>query len=79
MLFHNLKLKCIKLDCGWGSAPDPAEEAYSAPKTHKWKGREGEVIGEGRRRGGEGEEGRGKGMKEENLDPMVADAHTQPG
>jgi len=26
-----LKLKCTKLDFGWGSAPDPAVEAYSAP------------------------------------------------
>ena len=26
-----LRLKCIKFDFGWGSAPDPAEGAYSAP------------------------------------------------
>jgi len=26
-----LKLKCTKLDFGWGSAPDPAGGAYSAP------------------------------------------------
>jgi len=24
-------LKCTKCDFGWGSAPDPAEGAYSAP------------------------------------------------
>jgi len=26
-----LRLKCIKFDFSWGSAPDPAGEAYSAP------------------------------------------------
>ena len=26
-----LTLKCTKIDFGWGSAPDPAEGAYSAP------------------------------------------------
>ena len=26
-----LRLKCTKIDFGWGSAPDPAEGAYSAP------------------------------------------------
>jgi len=25
------KLKCTKFDFGWGSAPDPAGGAYSAP------------------------------------------------
>ena len=28
-----LRLKCTKFDFGWGSAPDPAERAYSAPQT----------------------------------------------
>ena len=28
---HILKLKCTKIDFGWGSAPDPAGGAYSAP------------------------------------------------
>jgi len=27
-----LKLKCIKIDFGWGSTPDPAQGAYSAPR-----------------------------------------------
>ena len=27
-----LRLKCTKIDLGWGSAPDPAEEVYSAPR-----------------------------------------------
>ena len=26
-----LRLECTKFDFGWGSAPDPAEGAYSAP------------------------------------------------
>ena len=26
-----LPLKCTKIDFGWGSAPDPAGGAYSAP------------------------------------------------
>jgi len=26
-----LRLKCTKFDFSWGSAPDPAGEAYSAP------------------------------------------------
>jgi len=28
-----LRLKCTKFDFGWGSAPDPAGWAYSAPQT----------------------------------------------
>jgi len=28
---HILLLKCTKFDFGWGSAPDPAGRAYSAP------------------------------------------------
>jgi len=28
---HILKLKCNKFDFSWGSAPDPAGGAYSAP------------------------------------------------
>jgi len=27
----DLRLKCTKFDFGWGSAPDPAGGAYSAP------------------------------------------------
>jgi len=29
--FQILRLKCIKFDFGWGSAPDLAGRAYSAP------------------------------------------------
>jgi len=53
-----LRLKCTKFDFGWGSAPDPAGGAYSAPPdllagfggpTSKERGREGmeEEGGEG--------------------------------
>ena len=28
---HILRQKCTKIDFGWGSAPDPAGGAYSAP------------------------------------------------
>jgi len=28
---HILRLKCTKFDFGWGSAPDPAGVAHSAP------------------------------------------------
>jgi len=28
-----LGLKCTKIDCGWGCAPDPVGGAYSAPQT----------------------------------------------
>jgi len=33
---HISKLKCTKFDFGWGSAPDPAKEAYSAPRLLSW-------------------------------------------
>ena len=58
-----LRLKCTKFDFGWGSAPDPAGGAYSAPpdplagfEGPTSKGRKGRG-----RKGGEGGEGRGKG------------------
>jgi len=59
---HILRLKCSKFDSGWGSAPDPAGGAYSAPrpsiaefkdltsKGREWRGREREIR-EGRRGG----------------------------
>jgi len=44
-----LRLKCTKFDFGWGSAPDPAGGAYSAPpgplagfKGPTYKGRGGD-------------------------------------
>ena len=73
---HILKLKCTKFDFGWGSAPDPAGGAYSAPSdslagfkgpTSKGRGGDGTGRDGGERRAGEwvrkgeGREGRGGG------------------
>ena len=68
---HILRLKFTKFDFGWGSAPDPAGGAYSAPpdplaafKGPTSKGREGKggKGGKGKEREREGEgTGRGKG------------------
>ena len=62
-----LRLKCIKFDFGWGSAPDPGGGAYSAPpdplagfEGPTSKGGEGREKGRGRRGG----EGRGEGREE---------------
>jgi len=67
-----LRLKCRKIDFRWGSAPDPAGGAYSAPpdslavfKGHTSKERAGEEGGMGRGKGTEreeqaGSEGRGR-------------------
>jgi len=30
--WHILTLKCTVFDFGWGSAPHPADRAYSAPQ-----------------------------------------------
>jgi len=50
-----LRLKCTKFDIGWGSAPEPAGGAYSAPRPLAgFKG----PTSKGR---GEGREGEGKG------------------
>ena len=52
---------------GWGSAPDPAGEAYSAPPdplaglrglTSKGRGRKEKIYGRGEQRQGNGGEGR---------------------
>jgi len=53
---HILKPKCTKFDFGWGSAPDPAGGAYSAPQTPAgFKGPASkEKKEEGRRKGWEG-------------------------
>ena len=71
-----LRLKCTKIDFGWGSAPDPAGGSYSALQTPYLdlrrptsKGREGTGRGEG----GEGrdkEKGKGRGREGEAF-PML--------
>ena len=65
-----LRLKCTKLDFGWGSAPDPAGGDYSAPpdpiagyKGPTSKGSEGMRRG-GRRKGRDRGGGSGKRGKE---------------
>jgi len=50
-----LKLKCTKFDFDWGSAPDPADGAYSAPPD-PLAGFNGLILEEG----GRGKEGRGR-------------------
>ena len=54
-----LKLKCTKIDFGWGSAPDPAGGAYSAPPDPLAGFKGAYFKGEGRGRQGRGQEGRG--------------------
>jgi len=74
------RLKCTKFDFGWGSAPDPAGGAYSAPpgplagfKGPTSKGREGEGR-EGKGREGKGEgggrEGQGRGGEGSTMCPV---------
>ena len=60
-----LRIKCIKFDFGWGSAPDPAGGAYSAPPD-PLAGFEGPTSKgrEGRERGGEREGRKEKGIGE---------------
>ena len=58
-----LTLKCIKIDFGWGPAPDPAGGAYSAPP-HPQLDLRGLLLGGGEggeMRGGKGRVGEGKG------------------
>jgi len=58
-----LRLKCTKFDFGWGSVPDPAGGAYSAPQGLRGptsKGRERRREGrEGKWKEGEGNGGEG--------------------
>jgi len=64
---HILRLKSTKIDFGWGSAPDRAGGAYSAPRS-PFKGSTSK--GRGYRKGGEGEKaGEGKkGMRGEGRE-----------
>ena len=57
---HILRLKCTKFDFGWGSAPDAAGRAYSAPQIAGFKGPTSRVR-EGRGR----ERKKGKGRERE--------------
>jgi len=55
--WQTLKLKCTKIDFGWGSAPDPAGGAYSAPPD-SLAGFKGPTS---KGRGGDGKGGEGRG------------------
>ena len=56
-----LRLKCTQFDFGWGSAPDPAGGAYSAPHT-PYLDLRGLLL-----RGGKGGEGKGDREREEGV------------
>jgi len=58
---HILQLRCTKFDFGWGSVPNPAGGAYSAPQTPAW------IYGptsKGRERRKDGREGQGREREE---------------
>jgi len=54
----DIRLKCTKFDFGWGSAPDPAGGAYSAPPD-PLAGFGGLLLRRGKGREGRGGEGKG--------------------
>jgi len=71
-----LRLKCTKFEFGWGSAPDPAAGAYSAPpnplagfKGPTSKGREG--MGGGRDGRKEGRKGRERKGRKEGIGDLL--------
>jgi len=65
----DFKATCTQFDFGWGSSPDPARRAYSAPQTPLLDlgaaSRQGERLGWGRggKEGGKGREGEMEGGK----------------
>ena len=59
-----LRLKCTRFDFGWGSAPDPAGGAYSAPPD-LIAGFEGLLLREGRGKGREEKGGEERGGEEQ--------------
>jgi len=65
-----LTSKCTKIDFGWGSAPDPAGGAYSAPPT-PWLDLRGPTSN-GREREGTGGQGRGGEGRGGSLDPSAS-------
>ena len=74
-----LSLNCNKFDFGWGSAPDPAGGAYSAP-SDPLTGFKGLLLRGGRgREGGDGGEGRGREKGKGWRGKGKGDAHTVQG
>ena len=77
-----LRLKCTKFDFGWGSTPDPAAGAYSAPPDPLagFKGptsKEGEGRGKGRE-GTEGNEEKDRGRGGEGSPGLSRDRVGNP-
>jgi len=82
---QSLRLKCTKFNFGWGSAPDPAEGAYSAPpdslaglrgSTSKGRGEDGNGREERKGKGGVGK-GRGS-LGEERGGDETPSLHAPP-
>jgi len=71
---HILKLKCTEFDFGWGSTPDPAREAYSAPPDSLAKFQGAYCNGKGRRweedRKEREKKERKRGREREGLPPL---------
>ena len=76
-----LRLKCTKIDFGWGSAPDSAGGAYGAPpdslavfKGPTSMGRRGKAKRGGKGEGNEREERGREGRGERPYTPSVANS-----
>jgi len=61
---HILRLKCNKFDFGWGSAPDPAGGAHSAPRDPLTRFEGVLLLREGKGMRSKGREGEGEEMEE---------------
>jgi len=61
---HILRLKCTKFDFGWGSGPDPAGGAHSAPPDPLTRFEGILLLREGKGLGGKGMEGKGEEKEE---------------
>jgi len=66
---HILRLQCTKFEFDWGSAPDPAVGAHSAPPG-PLAGFKGPTSKE-RERGAEGREKEGRGGEGIKFNPLV--------
>jgi len=75
-----LRLKCSKIDFGWGTAPDPtglqcSPDPLAVFKGPTSKGKEGEGKRGGKREGkGRGRETEGRGWAERPYTPTVANS-----
>jgi len=66
---HLLRLKCTKFNFGWGSVPDPAGGAYSAPPNPVAELRGPTSKGRGGKGDGKGGDGKGRGMRPHPFTP----------